>query len=127
MVRLNDAHRKCLIDHARRETAFRPTEPLRLLADELAAVMAERDAARELAGPATPDRVYSYSFAVWPDETSPRWNRAVFDLFRLMCTRVGGWDMTEREFDDFREDLAKCGLTLREIERVPYHLPEGVL
>jgi hypothetical protein len=49
---------------------------------------------------------YEYSFSTWPDEECSRWNRA---------------------FNDFREDLAKVGLTLREIERVPYSQPVTVL
>jgi hypothetical protein len=51
--------------------------------------------------------------------------KAVFKLFELIKSRVV-MEFTERDFNNFREDLAKVGLTLREIERVPYRVPEGV-
>lgn len=75
-----------------------------------------------------PDTVYDYSFSVWPDENSPRMrpNNAVFDLFRHMFAR-NVMQFTEREFNDFRDELAKVGLTLREIERAPHLDPIGVL
>lgn len=71
---------------------------------------------------------YDYSFSVWPDETSARLKdcRAIFDLFRMLNGRIV-MDFTEREFNDFREELAKVGFTLREIERQPFHTPETVL
>ncbi|MBX9581006.1 MAG: hypothetical protein K2X87_11915 [Gemmataceae bacterium] len=69
---------------------------------------------------------YEYRFNVWPDEESPRWNTAAYDVFRMLGGRVVALDFTEREFNDFREDLSRVGLTLREIERVPFHSPEGV-
>lgn len=68
---------------------------------------------------------YDYNFSVWPDEESPRWNRAAFELFRMLPMRVV-MTFTEAQFDDFREDLARVGLSLREIERVPHHEPEAV-
>jgi hypothetical protein len=76
--------------------------------------------------PVSPDTLYDYCFAVWPDETSPRWNRAAFDLFRMLGTRVV-LEFTERGFNDFREDLAKVGLTLREVERAPHLQTVAVL
>ncbi len=67
---------------------------------------------------------YVYSFTVWPDET---WNfdKAVFDVFRMLCTRV---DMafTSDDLQNFRSRLSHHGLTLREIERVPYADSEPV-
>lgn len=66
-----------------------------------------------------------YSFSVWPDETNPKWNRAMFDLFRMLTTRVE-LDMTEDDFDVFRADLSRVGITLREISRVPYVATEPV-
>lgn len=72
--------------------------------------------------------IYEYEFAVWPDETSPRWNRAVYDVWR--AGRLHGiivMEFAEREFNDFREELAKCGLTLREIARRPHVEAEPVL
>lgn len=76
----------------------------------------------------TADTVYDYGFSVWPDETSPRMraSRAVFDLFRHIMTR-SVMPFTEREFNDFREEISKVGLTLREIERVPHLEPVGVV
>lgn len=71
--------------------------------------------------------IYEYTFSVWPDETSPRMRscRQVFDLFRMMLSRVV-MEFTEREFNDFREEISKVGLTLREIERIPHQIPESV-
>lgn len=74
------------------------------------------------------DVKYDYTFAVWPDETNPRVRAytAIFCLFRHMNTR-STMEFTEREFNDFREELFKVGLTLREIERVPHCDPETVV
>lgn len=71
--------------------------------------------------------VYDYSFSVWPDEESPRMTAApaVFTLFRVIQPRAL-MEFTERGFGDFREELARVGLTLREVERVPHHEPEHV-
>jgi hypothetical protein len=69
---------------------------------------------------------YEYSFSTWPDEECSRWNRATFALFKMLTGRIV-MEFTERAFNDFREDLAKVGLTLREIERVPYSQPVTVL
>lgn len=70
-------------------------------------------------------RKYTYEFSVWPAET---WGfkRAMFDLFRMLNGRVE-MPFTEAEFERFRSELNHDGFTLREIERVPYHEPEGVL
>lgn len=71
---------------------------------------------------------YEYEFAVWPDEQSPRWTPAVYSLWK--AGRLHGivvMEFTERDFNDFREDLAKCGLSLREIGRRPSVPVEVVL
>ena len=74
------------------------------------------------------DTVFDYSFCVWPDEASPRnrANSAIFALFHHMMMRQV-MEFTELEFNDFREELSKVGLTLREIERVPHLEPVGVI
>lgn len=74
------------------------------------------------------ETLYEYGFVVWPDETSPRMKAcpAVYELFRHIQTR-STMQFTERAFNDFRDRLATVGLTLREIERVPYLEPVGVL
>lgn len=69
---------------------------------------------------------YTYTFSAWPDEFSPRMKAcpAVFKLFRQVMRMEQ--QFTERKFNDFREQLAQVGITLREIERFPYHEPEVV-
>lgn len=69
-------------------------------------------------------KVYTYSFVVWPDETG-NLSAAVFTLFEVMRHRVEV-EMTEPEFAKFRLGLRRHYLTLREIERVPHHVPERV-
>lgn len=71
------------------------------------------------------DQRYNYCFATWPSEVAG-WRRATFDLFRMFDMRVEKI-FTEAEFEQFRNELSADGLTLREIERVPYHDPETVL
>lgn len=68
--------------------------------------------------------LFVYAFSVWPDETWD-FNKAMFDLFRLLNSRV---EITfpEEDFELFRSRLSHHGLTLREIERVPYFEPEPV-
>lgn len=74
------------------------------------------------------DVVYEYEFATWPDEQSPRWNKAVYDLWRAgHFNGIIVMEFTERAFNDFREELAKCGLSLREIGRRPLVFAETVL
>ena len=73
-----------------------------------------------------PETVYDYSFSAWPDEECPRWNRATFALFQMLTRRIV-MEFTERAFNDFREDLAKVGIAIREIERVPHLEPATVL
>jgi hypothetical protein len=68
---------------------------------------------------------YVYSFSVWPDETW-KFERAVFALFGMLTARIE-MIFTRPEFERFRSGLSHHGLTLREIERVPYHEPETVL
>ncbi len=77
--------------------------------------------------PTRQDTVYDYGFTVWPDEISPRMreNDSVRTLFHHMSMRQV-MEFTERQFNDFREELAKVGLTLREIERVPHLEPMAV-
>ncbi len=74
---------------------------------------------------AGPPMRYTYCFAVWPSET---WGfqRQTFDLFRMLGGRVEV-NFTGEEFEAFRSALNRDGLTLREIERVPFHEPETVL
>jgi hypothetical protein len=67
---------------------------------------------------------YVYCFSPWPDETRG-FPATVFDLFRMLQTRVE-MEFTEVEFHNFRDSLAVHGITLREIERRPYHEPETV-
>jgi hypothetical protein len=79
-----------------------------------------------VAGRSAPDAAvrYVYEFSAWPAERS--FNRAVYDLFRQMTTRIA-MEFTEEEFDLFRDALNSNGITLREISRVPYQEPEPVL
>jgi hypothetical protein len=67
---------------------------------------------------------YNYSFVVWPAD---QWgfDRSIFTLFQAMGVRVE-LEFTEPEFEIFRSGLSHHGLTLREIERVPYRDPEPV-
>jgi hypothetical protein len=67
---------------------------------------------------------YTYQFAVWP-ESHFGFDPAVFRLFDMIEARVY-WDMTEAEFEEFRSGLARHGLKLREVARVPYTEPESV-
>lgn len=69
--------------------------------------------------------VYDYSFCVWPDKMRRPWSQSVFILFEAMKLRIV-LEFTERGFNDFREELAKTGLMLCEVERVPHHEPERV-
>jgi hypothetical protein len=69
--------------------------------------------------------LWTYSFCVWPDETRERWSREAFALFRMVGTRVA-MDFTREAFERFRSALFHDGLTLREVERVPFHEPEGI-
>lgn len=68
---------------------------------------------------------YHYSFQVWPDETWD-FDPAVLELFKVRRERVE-LDFTERAFERFRSGLSHHGLTLREVERVPYIEPEPVV
>ncbi len=67
---------------------------------------------------------FVYSFTAWPDETW-KFDKAVFDLFRHLLMRVE-MTFTAEEFQNFRSRLSHHGLTLREVERVPYMKPEPV-
>ena len=78
--------------------------------------------------PDDPDYVseWTYTFSVWPSERDPRNKDALFSLFKIMGSFVA-MEFTEQAFDDFRQELAECGLSLREISRHPYMHEEGVL
>lgn len=69
--------------------------------------------------------IFTYTFQVWPSESWPDHTHAMFHLFRLLSCRVED-QFTEREFEAFRSLLSHQGITLREVERVPYHEPESV-
>lgn len=69
--------------------------------------------------------LYTFSFVVWPDETR-EWCSAVFLVFEAMKSRIEVV-MKPGDFLSFRGDLGKAGLTLREIERVPYHVLMNIL
>lgn len=66
---------------------------------------------------------YCYSFSVWPCEKSAL-PKAAF----MLCEMFGRVEIqfTESDFNTFRFSLDAFGLTLREIERVPYCEPESV-
>lgn len=68
---------------------------------------------------------YVYSFTAWPDEACAFNMRAVFQLFDALKARVE-MRFSAEGFDRFRASLALHGITLREVERVPYHEPEKV-
>ena len=67
---------------------------------------------------------YVYAFCAWPDET---WNidRSMFELFEMLQMKTEKV-CTEAEFEAFRSKLSHQGITLREVERWPYHEPETV-
>jgi hypothetical protein len=67
---------------------------------------------------------YVYGFVVWPDETW-QFDRVVYDLFEALAGRVE-MHFTAEEFERFRSRLSHHGLTLREVSRVPYTVPESV-
>jgi len=70
-------------------------------------------------------RCYVYSFGVWPDEQLER-TSALCELFRMLDTRIE-MNFTQVEFERFRSEVLECGITLREIQRVPYVKPEIIL
>jgi hypothetical protein len=67
---------------------------------------------------------FVYSFAIWPDETW-KFDPAVHRVFEAMGGRME-FEFAEPEFERFRSGLSHHGLTLREVERVPYREPEPV-
>lgn len=69
---------------------------------------------------------WEYSFSVWIEEGHPRINRSVVQLLSVMNYRIV-MKFTPAEFREFRDEISKFGLSLREIERVPFTLPETVL
>lgn len=56
---------------------------------------------------------YLYSFSVWPKETKAQ---VIFILFEYFKGRIE-LETTEKEFNQFRRDLAIEGFLLKEIER----------
>lgn len=68
---------------------------------------------------------YTYTFDVWPNEV---WgfNRALFDVFRLLTPRVE-LPFTEEEFERFKSMLWHDGFRVTGVVRVPYNEPEVVL
>lgn len=66
----------------------------------------------------TSETVYEYLFSAFPMAQHPRNTKAVFVLFQNLTTMIVE-EMTEREFNDFREELAKAGYELHEITRKP--------
>jgi len=69
-------------------------------------------------------RRYVYSFNPWPDETL-EFAPAMYQLFRTLDARIE-MKFTKPEFEGFRSGLLHHGITLREIQRVPYVKPETV-
>lgn len=67
---------------------------------------------------------YAYTFQIWPHESVASCS-ALYEIFRPGYRQE--IVKTEEEFNSFRNKLLSHHLTLREIERVPYHNPEGVL
>ncbi len=67
----------------------------------------------------------TYAFVAWPDETW-RFERAMYDLFRMLSTRVE-MNATPEEFERFRSGLSHHGITLREVERIAANEPQPAL
>lgn len=61
--------------------------------------------------------VYVYTFTVWPAETFG-FSRNLFLVFEFLNGRIER-QLTADEFETFRSDLNRQGLTLREILRQP--------
>ena len=74
------------------------------------------------------DTVYDFSFTAYPDPQHPRMvgNAAVFEFFKVYPHRVV-MEFTEAAFGSFREDMAKAGFELHEIEKVPHLHPVNVI
>lgn len=68
---------------------------------------------------------FTYSFDFYPDETHGRWNAAAFAVFKMFNQHIV-MNFTASDFNRFRDQLGEIGLTLRKIERVPFHDPESV-
>jgi hypothetical protein len=71
------------------------------------------------------ETVFDYSFSVWPDEQNQRNNKAVFALFEYLKTRIV-MEFTEKQFNNFSEELSKVGLILHETERIPHLVPTKI-
>lgn len=70
------------------------------------------------------DPKFNYTFDSWPDECGG-FDDAVYRLWDVIKGRVE-MPFTDPEFERFRLGLGRHGITLREVERVPYHEPEAV-
>lgn len=66
-----------------------------------------------------------YSFTLYPAEERREFPPILYELMTLYCRVEKVW--TEPTFERHRQDLAAVGFTMREIERVPYVLPETVV
>lgn len=77
-----------------------------------------------LPGSAMKPARYLYAFTVRPARRSTL-DPAVLRLFEALADRVE-LDFTADEFERFRASVADFGLTLHEVERVPYLEPEPV-
>lgn len=62
---------------------------------------------------------FVYEFNVWP---SAGWEPAVYEIFKSVHRQA--MEFTVDGFADFRSSLERCGFSLREVTRVPYHDPE---
>lgn len=73
--------------------------------------------------PSIPE-TFNYSFSVWPDE---KWSfpHSVFTVFEALNGRIE-LTLAEPDFERLRSELSHHGITVREIERVPYFPPERV-
>jgi len=73
----------------------------------------------------TSEKVYSYSFCIWPHE---KWNfpHSVFEVFECLKGRIE-FDWTEEHFEKVRSDLSHYGLVMHEIARRLFHEEEIVL
>lgn len=68
--------------------------------------------------------IFIYEFQPWPD-VGFGFPVEVYDLFKHFsrCEKV----FKENDFEHFRSRLSHAGITLREVTRMPYTLPESVL
>jgi len=70
---------------------------------------------------------YLYSFFVWVAPYTT-WSKAYIDTLQQLNHNARlEMDFTEDEFAQYRLDLKRDGLELKEVSRVPYAEPEIVL